>query len=149
MVRRMTLEQREGFLAEVRVGVLTVAAESDRAPLTTPIWYDYRPGGDVTVQTSPGLRKARLITEAGRFALCVHDDNVPYRYVTVEGPVVEVRPVTEQERFAMAARYMPEEIAAVYIEATRERQAGNVAITMRPDRWNTEDYADVVEQLSV
>ena len=149
MVRKMTPEQREGFLAEVRVGVLTVAAESGRAPLVAPIWYEYRPGGEVTVQTAPGARKARLISEAGRFALCVQDEGVPYRYVTVEGPVVEVRPVTEQERFAMAARYAPRDMAAAYVEATHEEQAGNVAITMRPERWNTADFSDVVEQLSV
>ena len=149
MVLRMTPEQREDFLAEPRVGVLTVAAEAGRAPLATPIWYDYRPGGDVTVLTLPSLRKARLITEAGRFALCVQEVAAPYRYVTVEGPVVGVRPVIEQERLAMAARYMSPELAAAYVAVTDEVQSGNVVITMRPDRWNTADFADLGEKLPV
>ena len=147
MVRRMTPEQRESFLAEVRVGVLSVAAEAGRAPLTTPIWYDYRGEGEVIVVTAPGSRKARLISEAGRFALCVQDAGTPYRYVTVEGPVVEVRPVTEQDRRAMAERYVPAEVVDGYLASTRDEES--VVIAMRPDRWRSEDYSDVVEQLSV
>lgn len=147
MVRKMTPEQREDFLAEVRVGVLTVAAEAGRAPLAAPIWYDYRPGGDVTVITSRDARKTRLITKAGRLALCVQETSTPYRYVTVEGPVVEVRPVTEQEGRAMANRYVPPEFVAGYLESTREESARNVAIIMRPDRWNTADFADFVEEV--
>lgn len=148
MVRKLTPEEREGFLAEVRVGVLSVAAESGRAPLTTPVWYDYRPGGEVTVQTAPDQRKARLIAEAGRFALCVQEATAPYRYVTVEGPVVEVRPTTEQERLEMAARYMPLEVATAYVGLAPEGYE-IVAISMRPERWNTADFADLAEHLPV
>lgn len=147
MVLRLSSEQREARLAEPRVGVLSVAAEAGRAPLTTPIWYDYRPGGLVMVLTSSRLRKARLISDAGRFALCVQDTGVPYWYVTAEGPVVEVRPVTAEDRRAIASRYMPPEIAAVYLETTHEDQSSNVAITMRPERWHTADYSDLAERL--
>jgi hypothetical protein len=143
----MSPEQRERLLAEPYVGVLSVAAEPDRAPLTTPIWYDYRPGGLVTVLTSPNLRKARLIRQAGRFALCVQETGAPYRYVTAEGPVVDIRPVTEADRLAMASRYLPPEVAAAYVEATHEGQSGNVAITMRPERWNTADFSDLAQRL--
>jgi hypothetical protein len=147
MVLRMTGDQREEFLARPWVGVLTVAAEPGRAPLATPIWYDYRPGGHVTILTSPRLRKARLMAEAGRFALCAQDTAVPYRYVTVEGPVVETRPATEDDRLAIARRYVPPELTATYVEATSEAQSDNVAISMRPERWHTADYSDLVEQL--
>lgn len=61
----MTRGEREAFLAEPYVGVLSVTAEPDRAPLTTPIWYVYRPGGLVKVITAPLARKARLIEQAG------------------------------------------------------------------------------------
>jgi len=46
------------------VGVLSVTAEPERAPLTTPIWYEYQPGGLVKVITAAGQRKVRLIEEA-------------------------------------------------------------------------------------
>ncbi|TDV55136.1 pyridoxamine 5'-phosphate oxidase family protein [Actinophytocola oryzae] len=149
LVRRLTTEQREKLLALPLVGVLTVAAEPGRAPLATPIWHDYRPGGLVVVLTSPRLRKARLIAEAGRFALCVRETEWPNRHVSVEGPVVETRPVTDADRLAMARRYLPPEIAAAYVEATHEEQGGNVSISMRPQRWNTADFTDLAERLNL
>jgi len=149
MALKLTREQRERMLAEPYVGVLSVAAEDGRAPLTVPIWYGYRPGGLVTVITSPASRKARLIAEAGRFALCAQETSAPYRYVTAEGPVVEVRAATEEERLAMAARYMSRELAAAYVEMTREVQSDNVVIAMRPARWHTADFSDLADRLPV
>ena len=137
----MTREEREAFLAEPHVGVLSVTAEADRAPLTTPIWYEYQPGGLLKVITAPGARKARLIKETGRFALCAQRAEVDdYRYVSVEGPVTEIRPTSKRERFDMAARYMGPDRATDYVNATEKTEAGNIAIHMRPERWNTFDY---------
>jgi nitroimidazol reductase NimA-like FMN-containing flavoprotein (pyridoxamine 5'-phosphate oxidase superfamily) len=147
-MRHMSGEEREAFLAEPHVGVLSVAAGPDRAPLTTPVWYEYQTGGDIKVVTTPGLRKVRLIQEAGRFALCAQKTDGAYRYVTAEGPVVEVRPASEQERHDLAARYLGAERAVIYMEATREEQSGDIAIIMRPERWNTADFTEMVQLLS-
>jgi nitroimidazol reductase NimA-like FMN-containing flavoprotein (pyridoxamine 5'-phosphate oxidase superfamily) len=136
----MTQEERETFLAEPHVGILSVTAEPERAPLTTPIWYEYQPGGLVKVITAPGLRKVRLIKESGRFALCAQVAEIEdYRYVSVEGPVTEIRPTSRQERFDMAARYMGD-AATDYVNASEESAADNVAIYMWPERWNTFDF---------
>lgn len=148
MARRMTKDEREAFLAEPQVGVLSVAAEAGRAPLTTPIWYRYEPGGDVVVMTSPGSRKNRLIEAAGRFALCVQQQDGVYKYVSVEGPVVETWPMTKAERHEMAARYLPPGTSEAYTDATEEAHGRNIAIVMRPERWNTSDFSDIAEQLA-
>jgi nitroimidazol reductase NimA-like FMN-containing flavoprotein (pyridoxamine 5'-phosphate oxidase superfamily) len=141
VMRPMTQEEREAFLAEPYVGVLSVTAEPDRAPLTTPIWYEYQPGGLVKVITPPGLRKVRLIKEAGRFALCAQVAEVEdYRYVSVEGPVTEIRPTSKQERFDMAARYLRPDHVTDYVNATEDTASGDVAIHMRPQRWHTFDF---------
>lgn len=58
-----------------------------------------------------------------------------------------VWPVTEHDRLAMARRYLSPEMAAAYVRATHDGQAGNVAISMRPDRWNTADFSDLGERL--
>ncbi|MDX3385901.1 pyridoxamine 5'-phosphate oxidase family protein [Streptomyces niveiscabiei] len=140
-MRPMTRAEREAFLAEPYVGILSVTAEPERAPLTTPIWYEYQPGELVKVITSPGARKTRLIKEAGRFALCAQVAEVEdYRYVSVEGPVTEIRPTSKQERFDMAARYMGDTAATDYVNATEESATDNVAIYMRPEQWNTFDF---------
>ncbi|MTD52885.1 pyridoxamine 5'-phosphate oxidase family protein [Amycolatopsis pithecellobii] len=142
MVSKIPPAEREALLASPLIGVLSVAAEPGRAPLTTPIWHRYTPGGEVTVETSPNTRKFKLIEAAGRFALCVQD-RATIRYVTVEGPVTGMHPITEEERLAMARNYLPEEAAIAYLKAT-PRQSANIVITMRPERWNTADYSDVV-----
>jgi nitroimidazol reductase NimA-like FMN-containing flavoprotein (pyridoxamine 5'-phosphate oxidase superfamily) len=145
-MRPMTQEEREAFLAEPYVGVLSVTAEAERAPLTTPVWYEYQPGGLVKVITGPDLRKTRLIKEAGRFALCVQVAEVEdYRYASVEGPVTEIRPASKQERYDMAARYLLPSHIDGYINSTEETAAGDVAIYMRPERWNTFDFRGMLE----
>src|SRR3569833_3087441 len=117
MARKMVREEREQLLAQPQVGVLSVAAEPGRAPLPTPIWYRYEPGGDVVVMTSPGSRKTRQIAAAGRFALCVQQQAGVYKYVSVEGPVVKTWPMTKAERHEMAARYLPPGASESYTDA--------------------------------
>ena len=56
---QMSEHEREAFLAQPRVGVLSVANIDGRSPLTVPIWYGYQPGGTITFFTSTGGRKAR------------------------------------------------------------------------------------------
>ena len=87
----MSVAEREQFLAGVHVGVLSVdegeGGRGSRAPLAAPVWYDYEPGGLVSVITARGSRKGVALAAAGRMSLCAQDENPPYRYVTVEGPV--------------------------------------------------------------
>ena len=59
MPRQMTEQERQQFLAEPRVGVLSVASDSDRPPLTVPLWYGYQPGGNISFFTGTHGRKAR------------------------------------------------------------------------------------------
>jgi hypothetical protein len=51
----MTKEEREAFLADVHVAVISVA-EDGHGPLVVPIWYSYEPGGEVRIITGPGDR---------------------------------------------------------------------------------------------
>jgi nitroimidazol reductase NimA-like FMN-containing flavoprotein (pyridoxamine 5'-phosphate oxidase superfamily) len=83
----MTIQERESFLAEARVGVLGVAAGSGRGPVLVPVWYHYRPGRELTVLTERGSRKAALIRAAGQISLCVQTEQPPYRYVSVRSGV--------------------------------------------------------------
>jgi uncharacterized protein len=93
MPRRMTEQERQDFLAEPRVGVLSVASDDNRPPLTVPVWYGYEPGGNVTFFTGTQGRRARktaLIEKAGVLSLSVQREEFPYRHVTVEGTVVGI-----------------------------------------------------------
>lgn len=130
--------EREAFLAEVHVGVLTVGAGPGRGPLATPVWYSYSPGGLVSLTTGGASRKARAIAAVGRFSLCAQDERPPYKYVTVEGPAV-IEPAELAERIAIARRYLGTEGGDAFIAANPD--VDDVLIRMTPEHWQTADFS--------
>ncbi|WP_228817568.1 pyridoxamine 5'-phosphate oxidase family protein [Nocardia transvalensis] len=146
----MSVHDREEFLAAVHVGVLGVIdPRGVRAPLLVPIWYGYQPGGEVIVETGRKSIKAQLIGAAGRFSLCVQDESAPYRYVSVEGPVVGVDdPVPVTTRAALAQRYLDASTAAAYLETNQHQLTEDVAFRMRPQRWRTADFSAFATEFS-
>ncbi|SMD23540.1 pyridoxamine 5'-phosphate oxidase family protein [Kibdelosporangium aridum] len=140
----MTVEERQDFLAQVHVAVVAVADEDGRAPLAIPLWYDYRPGGEVALITEREGRKTALIRRAGRITLCVQGTVLPYQYVSAEGPVTAIEDtVTVEQRWALASRYLGPEGADAYIESTPGSTERMVRILMRPEHWLTRDYTKV------
>jgi PPOX class probable F420-dependent enzyme len=141
----MTRAERETFLADVHVGVISIA-EPGRGPLTAPIWYAYEPGGEVVVITGRDSRKGRLLASSPRISLCAQTEKPPYRYVSVEGPVTYVGP-TDREKLGrmLAHRYLGPELGERYLEATASETGASVVVRMRPDRWLTVDYAKQFE----
>ena len=147
MTRKMTERERQDFPAEPHVGVLSVASDGDRPPLTVPVWYGYRLGGNVTFFTGTQgrrARKTRLIEKAGVLSLSVQREEFPYRYVTVEGTVVRVdRPPYAEQMLAVARRYLPEEAAQGFVKAELEHPSSELVLfTVRPDRWLTADFSE-------
>jgi nitroimidazol reductase NimA-like FMN-containing flavoprotein (pyridoxamine 5'-phosphate oxidase superfamily) len=140
MTFAMTRQEREQFLAELHVGIISIA-EDGRGPLTVPVWYAYQPGGDLRVLTASASRKGRLLERARRFSLCAQTETPPYRYVSVEGPVVAIAAAdVERDLRPLARRYLGAEAGDAYIAATRDQHAGDVLIRMRPERWLTADF---------
>ncbi len=136
---KMTNEERESFLAGPHVGIISIE-NPGRAPLTAPIWYDYTPEDGVWIITGPTSLKGIALEKAGRFSLVAQQEDMPYKYVSVEGPVVEVRAAdTEGDTRPMARRYFGEEMGDAYV-------ANNLTGTsnfyrMQPEYWLTVDYA--------
>ena len=111
----MTDAEKERFLSDLHVGVIAID-DPDRAPLTVPIWYDYQPGGEVTILTGTDTVKARLLADAQRLSLCVQTETPPYQYVSVEGPVTTTRPADiERDVRPMAVRYLGERSGVAYV----------------------------------
>lgn len=135
----MSVREREQFLAGLHVGVLSVAAGRDRGPITVPVWYDYQAGAQVTVITGRSSRKGLAVAAAGRMSLCAQDENPPYRYVSVEGPVV-IEELDLDERLAMARRYLGPEGGDRYVADNPDPDAENVMIRMTPEHWLSVDY---------
>jgi len=136
----MTKQEREAFLADLHVAIISIP-EDGRGPLTVPIWYSYEPGGELRVVTPITSRKAQLLRHAGRFSVCVQTETPPYKYVSVEGPVVTIEPADdERDRRPLAHRYLGAQRGDRYIAETRGKYGGEVLIRMLPQRWLTVDY---------
>ena len=135
----MTVKEREQFLAGLHVGVLSVAAEGNRGPVAVPVWYDYQPGGQVSVITGRSSRKGQAIAAVGRMSLCAQDENPPYRYVSVEGPVV-IEELDLDDRLAMTRRDLGPERGDHYVAGNPDPAGENVMIRMTPEHWLSVDY---------
>jgi len=137
----MTRAEREAFLADVHVAVISIA-RPDRAPLTVPVWYTYEPGGDICIATGAQAQKTALIRAAGQMSLCVQTETPPYKYVTVEGPTTIVPLNDDVFVRQVAHRYLGEQLGDYYVQTTapeRER-SGEVLVRLTPQRWLTVDY---------
>jgi PPOX class probable F420-dependent enzyme len=139
MSMSMSRAEREEFLAGLHVGVLSVASPDGGGPLAAPVWYTYRPGGTVNVSTGRGTRKAVAIAAAGRFSLCVQDEQPPYKYVTVEGPVA-MEDATDAERLELARKYLGREGGDAYLAANPGGR--QVMIRMTPEHWLSRAYSN-------
>ncbi|MBW0013501.1 pyridoxamine 5'-phosphate oxidase family protein [Mycobacterium sp.] len=130
--------ERQQFLSDKHVGVLSVAAEG-RPPASVPIWYDYTPGGDIRIMTGAATRKARLIERAGAVTLVVQREELPYQYVVVEGTVVDTtNPAPADVQEAIAIRYLGEEGGPAFVKSMEGVE--EVLYTIRPDRWLSADF---------
>ena len=135
----MSVAEREKFLSGVHIGVVSAALGTAGRTLAVPVWYSYQPGGLLTVLTGRRSRKAAAIRTAGRFSLCVQDVHPPYRYVSVEGPVVSEEELDPTERLAMARRYLGADGGDRYVTGNPDPGRENVAFRMRPEHWLSQD----------
>ena len=134
----MTKPEREAFLAEVHIGVLSIG-DGDEGPLSAPIWYLYEPGGDIQMSMGPNSRKAKLLSEGTRITLVAQTETAPYKYVSVEGPVVSIGPpAAEDFTLRLATRYLGEEGGRQYASGGN---GDSIVATIRIERWMTTDYS--------
>ncbi|HEX4359665.1 MAG TPA: pyridoxamine 5'-phosphate oxidase family protein [Pseudonocardia sp.] len=148
MPRTLTSAESAEFLAQPRVGVISVAdVDGDRPPLTVPVWYAYRPGGELTFFTGTQgrtARKIRLLERAGKFSFCVQQGEYPYKYVTVEATVTKAdRAPAVDQVLEITSRYLPADIAQGFAEAETGNPTGTfVLFTAHPERWLSFDFAE-------
>ena len=143
----MSKTQRETFLADTHVGIVSVADEDGRAPLSVPVWYRYEPGGSIVFVTDAKSKKVRLLQKSGRATFVVQSESQPYGYVTVEGPVsFETKYDPGREIDEVALRYLGPELGKLYLESTKEMYAAteNILVVIRPERWSSADFAKML-----
>jgi len=142
----MTQQDWEAFLAEPRIGVLSVASDDERPPLAVPVWHHYEPGGELTFFTGTQgrtARKTRLIEKAGVVSFTVQKAEPPYKNATIEGKLVAIeRPPTSAQMLAILRRYLPEEMAQGFADAELANPGPTLVLfRIKPERWLTADFS--------
>ena len=138
----MGREAREAFLAEPHIGVFAVA-EAGRGPCAVPVWYKYTPGGVVLMTMGPASRKIKLLREAGRASLCAQQENLPSKYVSIEGPAALVEADLAALQREIAVRYLGPKLAEKYLRAVAAELANEVVVELRPERWWSVDFSQL------
>ena len=133
----MTETEKQEYLADLHVGVLSLNDNSN-GPLTAPIWYDYEPGQELWFITGSNSLKGKLLEVGVRLSLVAQSEEPPYKYVSVEGPVVSISESTEDDLLAMAVRYLGETGGQQYTESSNG--SGGVLVRVKPERWLAVDY---------
>jgi hypothetical protein len=146
MPRPLTKTEREQFLADLHVGVVTIA-DGERGPLVCPVWYVYPVDGTVTFCTKKDARKVALLEVGARVSFLVQVEGdlaggVLPKYVAIEGPVVRLETADmDRDLRPIMHRYLGAEVADGYLEATRGDSAeGEVVVQIRPERWLSRDF---------
>jgi nitroimidazol reductase NimA-like FMN-containing flavoprotein (pyridoxamine 5'-phosphate oxidase superfamily) len=136
----MTKDEREAFLEDLHVGILSVVAP-DRGPISIPIWYLYQPEGELIFCSVKSARKVEMIRSTGRLTVCAVIEKPPSRYVSVEGAVTAIEPCDfERDQRPIARRYLGVETGDHYTEEVKATEE-MVTIHMRPERWSSADYS--------
>jgi nitroimidazol reductase NimA-like FMN-containing flavoprotein (pyridoxamine 5'-phosphate oxidase superfamily) len=140
----MSKSDREAFLADLHVGVVAIARDG-APPLAAPVWYRYEAGGDVVFVFESASEKVKLFESAGEASLCVQNEAMPYKYVTVEGPTV-VSGTDDDVQRSLAHRYLGPDIGDLYLGAIADTVSRVARLT--PTRWRTVDYTPFVERVA-
>lgn len=132
----MTVPEREAFLADRHIGVISFP-DHNAGPLAAPIWYDYDPTIGLWVIIAPTSRKGRLASIEHRISLVAQSEAMPYKYVSVEGPITSIVPTEKHALLSMATRYLGEEMGKDY---AAQNTGDSVTVLMNIERWLTVDY---------
>ncbi len=136
----MTREEREMFLAGVHVGVVSVD-DPGRGPLSVPVWYLYEPGGEIVLVTRPEARKARLLAVGVRVSFLVQSEDLPPKYVTIQGSVVSAAPADiARDLKPVVRKYLGAEVGDAYVDNTRPDGTDEIVVRIRPQHWFSRDF---------
>lgn len=122
---------------------ILATTRADGRPHVAPIWYAVDDDGSIVFNTGETTVKGRNLRRTGYAAMSVDDDEAPFSFVTLEGPVTLSDDLTEVRRWAgvIGGRYMGAERAAEYGE--RNGVPGELVARLTPTRVvSASDVAD-------
>jgi PPOX class probable F420-dependent enzyme len=102
-----TIPASHADLLTTKVAFAHVATlNADGSPQVTPVWVDFD-GTHVLINTAKGRVKAKNLARDGRVALSIADPDNAYRYLGIQGHVVEMTETGGDAHIdKMAKKYM-------------------------------------------
>ena len=76
------------FAPEKRAYAYLALVLKDGSPQVTPVWFDWD-GTHVIINTARGRVKDKILSRGPKVALAISDPADPYRYIQVQGRVVD------------------------------------------------------------
>ena len=104
----------------------------DGSPQVTPVWVDFD-GTNVLINTAKGRVKARNLERQPRVAMSISDPENPYRYLGIQGRVVEMTETGGDAHIdKMAKKYMGKDTYPF-----RTPQERRVIVKIAPEKVHT------------
>ena len=110
---------------------------ADHSPLVTPVWFIHK---DAAIYFTPRAESEWFgcLKADARVALCIDEENLPYRKIIVEDRAKMVHNLGEDDLWRdlyteMAERYIDQEFARAYVNNTidQERALFSVPVTQK------------------
>ena len=110
---------------------------ADHSPLVTPVWFIHK---DAAIYFTPRAESEWFgcLKADARVALCIDEENLPYRKIIVEDRAKMVHNLGEDDLWRdlyteMAERYIDQEFARAYVDNTidQERALFSVPVTQK------------------
>ena len=129
----MSPDEAQAFLRDpVRPGILATVRADGRSH-AAPIWFDVDDDGSILFNTGDDTVKGRNLRRSGRASLCVQDDQPPFSFITVEGPVTLIDDLDLVRTWAgrIGGRYMGDDRAEEY--GNRNGVPGELLVRLTPE----------------
>jgi PPOX class probable F420-dependent enzyme len=82
-------ESHKELLTTKKAFAQLATLNADGSPQVTPVWVDFN-GTHVLINTAKGRVKAKNLAREPRVAIAVSDPDNPYRYLGIQGRVVDM-----------------------------------------------------------
>ena len=123
---RLTSDEQKSFLETPGILMRISCVRPNGSPLVTPIWFGLHEG---SICFTPRAQSEWLgcLRNDPRVALCIDEQDLPYRKVIAEGTAELVHDLGEDDAWrdlyrCIAKRYVPADAAEAYVQNTIDQE---------------------------
>ena len=131
---KLNRDERNEFLNTSGILMRIACARPDGSPLVTPIWFIHH---DNAICFTPRAASEwfACLRQDPRVALCIDEQDLPYRKLIVEGEARLLYDLGEDDKWRdlyreIAKRYVPEDAAEAYVQNTIDQQRGLYSVAL-------------------